>query len=235
MSVGSKKIFRPRESGDIKALVDAWPLAWIVCGKPADFAATPLPVQLRCDAQGRPQTVVGHFARANPQVEQLAADPDALILLLGPQGYVSPSWFDDRSMAPTWNYTSVAFHVRIVLEHDEASIRQRIEDLVTAMEAGHASPWRIEDMGDRYAKLAQHVVGFHADIHEVRASFKLGQDERDDVFPDILAGLEASGKQDLLAWMERLAGPERLARVAPARKASKASERVAASGKTSKP
>lgn len=227
MSIGTKKIYQPRENSDIKALVDAFPLALIVCGKPSDMAATPIPVQLHCDETGRPDMLVGHFARSNPQLQQLREDPEALVLLLGPQAYVSPSWFDDRSMAPTWNYTSLAFHVSIVLEEEPATIRKRIEDLVTAMEAGNHDPWKIDDMGARFASLAEHVTGFHAPIHEVRASLKLGQDERDDVFPDILAGLAASGKRDVVSWMERLAGAEKLAAVEPARKASRAPERVA--------
>lgn len=227
LSIGTKKIYQPRDNSDIKALVDAFPLALIVCGKPSDMAVTPIPVQLRCDETGRPDMLVGHFARSNPQLQQLRNNPEALVLMLGPQAYVSPSWFDDRSMAPTWNYTSLAFHVTMVLEDDPATIRKRIEDLVTAMEAQHHKPWQIDDMGERFAKLASHVVGFHAPIHEVRASFKLGQDERDDVFPDILAGLDASGKRDVVTWMERLAGAERLAAVAPAREASGAPERVA--------
>jgi predicted FMN-binding regulatory protein PaiB len=229
VSVGTRKIYQPRDNGDIKALVDAHPLAWILCGKPEDFAATPIPVQLRCDDQGRPSMLVGHFARSNPQLTHLRENPDALVLVTGPQAYVSPSWFDDRTMAPTWNYTSVAFHVSIMLEEDPATIRRRIEDLVTAMEAPHPRPWRIADMGTRYAKLANHVVAFHAPIHAVRASFKLGQDERDDVFPDILAGLEATGERDLVTWMERLAGPERLATVAAARRNSQAPARVVGS------
>lgn len=226
MSIGAKKIYQPRDPSDIKALVDAYPLAWIVCGKPSEFAVTPIPVQLRCDDQGQPRMLVGHFARSNPQVKQLRENPDALVLLAGPQAYVSPSWFDDRSMAPTWNYTSIAFHVSMVLEDDPATIRQRIEDLVTAMEAHHHHPWNIDDMGARYTALASHVVGFHAPIHAVRASFKLGQDERDDVFPDILAGLEATGEHELVAWMERFAGPKRLAAVDAARKRSKAPSRI---------
>lgn len=66
MSIGSKKAYQPRDDADIAALVAANPLAWIICGGAADFAATPIPVQLRCDEDGRPSMLVGHFARSNP-------------------------------------------------------------------------------------------------------------------------------------------------------------------------
>jgi len=227
MSVGSKKIYQPRDNDDIQALVDGHPLAWIVCGSPAEFAATPIPVQLRCDEDGEPSMLVGHFARSNPQLAQLAATPEALVLLMGPQSYVSPSWFDDRTQAPTWNYACAAFHVTVTLEDEPDAIGQRLEDLVTAMEASHARPWHVREVGSRYASLSRGVTGFHAQIHGTRASFKLGQDERDDVFADILAGLETSGEHELVAWMERFAGPARLAAVADARAASRAPDRVA--------
>lgn len=227
MSVGSKAIFQARGNGDIKALVDAHPLAWIICGAPSDLAATPIPVQLRCDDDGRPSMLVGHFARGNPQLKQLAETPDAMVLLMGPHAYVSPSWFDDRTQAPTWNYACAAFHVRVVLEDEPAIIARRLDDLVEAMESAHAQPWHGGEMGPRYASLSRGVVGFHANILDMAASFKLGQDERDDVFADILAGLEASGAHELVAWMDRFAGPVRLESIAGMRASSRAPQRVA--------
>lgn len=227
MSVGSKAIFQARGQGDIQSLVDGHPLAWIICGTPADLAATPIPVQCRCDDSGRPSMLVGHFARSNPQVKQLAETPEAMVLLMGPNAYVSPSWFDDRTQAPTWNYACAAFHVRIVLEDEPDTIGRRLDDLVDAMESTHGRPWRSSEMGPRYASLSRGVVGFHADILGMAASFKLGQDERDDVYADILAGLEASGAHELVRWMERFAGPERLQAVAGMRARSRAPQRVA--------
>jgi len=38
-------------------------------------------------------------------------------------------------------------------------------------------------------------------VLDIRAKFKLGQDERDDTFPEILHGLEQDGKAALIAMM----------------------------------
>ena len=46
-------------------------------------------------------------------------------------------------------------------------------------------------------------VGFRARSLATQAVFKLGQDERDDTFADILAGLEATGMGELGDWMAR--------------------------------
>ncbi|HSG91920.1 MAG TPA: hypothetical protein VLA56_22085, partial [Pseudomonadales bacterium] len=47
------------------------------------------------------------------------------------------------------------------------------------------------------------VVGFHAHIRDRRVKFKLGQDERDSEYGDIVAALGAGGDATLLAWMQQ--------------------------------
>lgn len=197
--------FEPRNSSDIRALVQEQPLAWIVSGAPGAQHATPLPVQLVCDADGTPQTVLGHFARRNPQVKTLAASPRATILLLGPHGYISPSWLRNRNWAPTWNYVSVMFDVEIQLRDERTDADRLLEGLVTQMEAGRPAAWRSEELGARYEKLVTGIVGFEARIVATRSCFKLGQDERDEVFADILRALDIKDQAPLATWMRRFA------------------------------
>ncbi len=196
-------LFASRHPDDLALLVQQQPLAWILSGTPGAQQATPLPVQLVCADDGTPTTLLGHFARSNPQLQALAAAPRATVLLIGPHGYVSPSWFNDRTRAPTWNAAWAVFDVQIALHDTKADADRLIAGLVTQMEAGRPGAWAIEEMGTRYHGLAQAVVGFQATVLGVRSSFKLGQDERDDVFADILRGLDI-GKQPALAqWMRR--------------------------------
>jgi len=56
-------------------------------------------------------------------------------------------------------------------------------------------------MHARYAQLLQRIVPFRATVLDIRAKFKLGQDERDDTFPEILHGLEQDGHAALIAMM----------------------------------
>ena len=65
----------------------------------------------------------GHIARSNPQVESLRRDPRAEILILGANGYISPSWMADRTQAPTWNYASVQVLANIAFIEDDAGTR----------------------------------------------------------------------------------------------------------------
>ena len=197
----SQDRFAPRTDADVDRLIAEHPLAWVVSGLGAEIRATPLPIRPRFDTDGRLTHLVGHFARSNPQVEGLRHDPRALILFLGPQGYISPSWMGDRTQAPTWNYASAQFLVEVELMSDPDELQALLQDLIDTVEARRPDAWRLEEMGERFARLSRMIVGFQAHILDTRAKFKLGQDERDDVFADILAGLEATGGVNLREWM----------------------------------
>lgn len=193
--------YAPRETDDITALVTDHPFAWIVSGG-EPWSATPLPLRPRFDEAGSVVAFVGHFARNNPQVERLRALPRALLLFMGPHAYVSPSWMADRTQAATWNYASAAFDCTLSLIDDADGITDALRDLIDAMEQGRPNLWSLDDMGERAARLARGVVAFRAEIVEVRAAFKLGQDERDQEYGEIIRGLEAAGDHALVAAMK---------------------------------
>lgn len=199
--------FTPQTQQAVVDLVRTQQLAWIVSAGEA-FAATPLPLRPKLAPDGRIEALIGHFARRNPQVEALRRDPRALVLAMGPHGYVSPSWFADRTQAPTWNFATVRFEVEVEFLEDDAVLRAVIDDLVASREAGRSNAWSVAEMGARYDRLAQGVIAFHARVIDQVAVFKLGQDERDDVYPEILAGLEADGAEALAQAM-RAANPGR--------------------------
>src|SRR5690606_27493143 len=99
-------LFGPRSDQDLVRLVRDHPLAWIVSGEGEDFGASLLPLLPILSREGALTGLWGHFSRANPQFARLQRDGRAAILFLGPSGYISPSWMNDRSQAPTWNYAS---------------------------------------------------------------------------------------------------------------------------------
>lgn len=202
MAIASNR-FAAHSPADVVQLVLEHPLAWIVSNGTADPRATLLPLRPELDASGRLVHLVGHFARSNDHVELLRQQPRALILVLGAQGYVSPSWMQDRTQAPTWNYASAHFVVNISFFEEPGQIEAHLHDLVGAMEAGRPNAWSVEEMGARYAALSKRVIGFRAQIEDTRAKFKLGQDERDDVFRDIAAGLADSQSSELLRWVRQ--------------------------------
>lgn len=190
--------FAPRSQSDVLALVQDYPLAWVVSCE-HNAPATPLPLLAECDGDGRIVSLFGHFARRNPQVEALQASPKALILFQGPQGYVSGRLVSKQKWGPTWNYAVARFdvHIEFVPNEIDAALRA----LAAHLEAGQAEPWTVESMGERYEELQQYIIAFRAHVEHVDATFKLGQDETRETFQEIVAG---HGNKDLTGWMRRL-------------------------------
>jgi transcriptional regulator len=203
---GASDRFAPRSEAQVIRLIEENPLAWVISHGEDTFEATPLPLRAVVNAQGHIERLVGHFARSNRQVAALRHDPRAIVLFLGPNRYISPSWMHDRTWGPTWNYASAQFVVDIEFWTDPAKLDWQLQDLIGAMEKEGA--WRSAEMGPRYAQLTQYIVGFDAHIRARRAKFKLGQDERDAIFADIVKALRRSGDDDLLAWTQEL-NPDR--------------------------
>lgn len=194
--------FAPPGPAEVSRLIEAFPLAWLVSTGP-EFLSTPLPLRPRYDSSGRLLELHGHMSRGNPQVAALQAHPRALVLFIGPHGYVSPSWMADRTQAPTWNYASAQFVVETQFVAGDAELDPMLADLVDTMEAGRERCWQASEMGGRYRTLTRRIIGFRLHVQGGRLKFKLGQDERDDVYGDIVRGLADEGSGELLEWMQR--------------------------------
>ncbi|MDR7191969.1 FMN-binding negative transcriptional regulator [Luteimonas terrae] len=193
--------YAPRHDGDVLRLLDAQPFAWLVSPGGDDAAFTPLPLRTEIDAEGRLVALRGHVARRNPHVARLRRDPIAYALVIGPHAYVSPSWLDDRTQAPSWNYAAAAFTLHVDCSEDAADIAEELDAMVNSMEAGRPNAWALPEMGERYARLAQGVTALRGRIIETRATFKLGQDEAPHDFAQLIAGLVSGGEHALVDWM----------------------------------
>lgn len=185
--------FSPASPDGIPALIAEYPLAWVIS---RDFDATLLPLLVECDAGGEPTALLGHYPLHNPQVAMFKADRGALILFTGPQGYVSPTIVTAPGWGPTWNYAAlrIVADIEFVPAETDTALRLLIDHLETG------SGWTGDAMGERYDMLSRYVVAFRATIRSVEATFKLGQDERQATFDDIV---ERHGNHILADWMKR--------------------------------
>ena len=189
-------LFLPRDPSDVAALVEAYPLCWVVSGEADRRYATPLPLLPERDGEGRVVSLFGHIARSNPQQKALEKESHATILCMGPQGYISPRLVSNPTWGPTWNYAVSRFETEIRFvphENDDALHR-----LATALEGTGPDSWTPARMGRRYEQLKPRIIAFRATVLETHAKFKLGQDENDVVFKDIVEGL---ADQALAEWM----------------------------------
>jgi transcriptional regulator len=128
------------------------------------------------------QSLELHLVRSNP-IARLAGPIPALMIVSGPDGYVSPDWYGVEDQVPTWNY--VAVHLRGVLEPlPNAELRAVLDGISDEFETRLApkQPWRAEKMpGDLLDRMMRQIVPFRLRIEDVQGTWKLNQNKTDAV------------------------------------------------------
>ena len=145
-----------------------------------------------------------HLARPNAQWK---ADPigDGLAVFLGPDAYVTPSWYAAKAehgkVVPTWNYQTV--HARGPVEFFEDA--DRLLDVVTRLtnlhEGGRMAPWAVSDAPAAFiAAQLRGIVGMRMPITSLTGKRKMSQNRSEADRTGVKAGLAASEREN-----ERLA------------------------------
>ena len=84
-------------------------------------------------------TLRGHVARANPQWQRAQPRVHALAIFLGPNTYISPSWYPTKQqtgkVVPTWNYLAIHAYGEINFFDDPAQLRDHVGRLTEMHEA----------------------------------------------------------------------------------------------------
>lgn len=192
------EVFKPSDPRSISDLIRSHPLAWVVSQTPEGLRGSTIPILAHCDADGRVIRLEGHFPRRNPQVKGLRTDPGALFLFIGPHSYISPGMVRDKTWGPTWNFAHAQFQARVEFFEASDLMEAHLRRLIDAMEKYRDAPWSLDDMGPRYRGLMDHIIGFNAYVDDAQHRFKLGQDERPEIFADICDALGDTPLQRLM-------------------------------------
>lgn len=174
--------------------------------------STPLPLYLVPD-EGEWGTLYGHMARVNPQWRTPAVG-NALAIFMGPDAYVSPSWYPTKQqthkVVPTWNYVAVhAFGPMEVFEESD-----RLMDVITRLtnlhEKERPDPWAVSDAPDDYIRgLLKGIVGIRLPITELQGKRKMSQDKSAQDRAGVARGLADSDRPDDRAAAELVQGVDR--------------------------
>ena len=150
-----------------------------------------------------------HLARGNALTRHLEG-ANALVVLNGPHGYVSPRWYPDggADQVPTWNYLALEL---------EGRVRRMDEDgllaLVTALSDTHEArvtsggqPWTMDKLdAARQRGLLGGIVGFEMEVAGWRETFKLSQNKSEAERTALAEGLEREGAVAIAHLMRGIA------------------------------
>jgi transcriptional regulator len=154
-------------------------------------------------------TLRGHIARANPQWKRADAGTPALVTLLGPDAYVTPSWFPSKretgKVVPTWNYITVHATGPLRFFDDRAPLLDLVTRLTDAHEGRREKPWAVTDAPAAYIDaMLKAIVGFELPIARLEGKWKLSQNKSAADVAGIRDGLAAEPGEDAAALAEAM-------------------------------
>ncbi len=142
-----------------------------------------------------------HLARSNVLTPHLDG-ARALITVNGPDGYISPRWYDNRDTVPTWDYAALEMEGRIRTLSDP-ELEQLLHDVITTFE-DHipGEKWFASECSERvWSGLFRGITGFGMTVDEWRPTFKLSQKKNEAERARIAAGVENGGNAALAKWI----------------------------------
>ncbi len=177
----------------VRALVRENPWATIVTHVPGrGLVASHYPVLLEEDAEGI--SIVSHVGRPDERLHELGAH-ESMVVVYGPQGYVSPSWYGISPAVPTWNFAVAHLYGTAEILSDDENLRV-LERLVSHFESALPEPYlmnRTLENADYAARIVHGTVGFRLRAERFEAKEKMSQDKPDEVVERIIEALRRPG------------------------------------------
>ena len=185
---------------EIRRLVRENPWATFVSHTPSGLVASHYPVLLDDAAStGDDIVLVSHFGRPDEQLHGLGSS-EILVIIQGPHGYISPSWYEPDDFVPTWNH--VTAHLYGTPELLEAEENFAVLDRLTDhFEARMPDPKSLHIDEESARRIAKGTVGLRLRVTRFDARAKLSQNKTPEVVERIIAALEGDGaySSELLA------------------------------------
>ena len=190
--------FEENDRDILRAMIGEARLANLVTATEDGLIATPLPLFLDPE-EGERGTLYGHVARANPQW-RTAPVGEALAIFMGPDAYVTPSWYATKQehgkVVPTWNYTAVHAYGSVEFFEDADRLLDVVTRLTRLHEASRDQPWSVGDAPEPFVHAQlKGIVGLRLQISRLEGKRKLSQNRNLADRTGVAEGLAASERE----------------------------------------
>jgi transcriptional regulator len=172
----------------------------VVNGKPF---ATHLPVLPIKDEAG--WHIDAHVARANPQWQALAKEPEALLVFAGPHTYSSPAEYRSERRVPTWNYITVHATGPLEVLHQTEDKQAILAHLIEHHDKAFLPRWQQFEPALRDGLFGA-IVGLRMRVTSLEGKFKLNQHRLADDRAELQQQYRAAddNRREIASWMEQL-------------------------------
>ncbi len=197
--------FKQNDTQQMLAFIAEHPMASIVSMSSDGLVGNHIPM-LVVQRQGQ-YYLQGHVARANSLSKDIDSSIDVLAMFIGPNGYVSPSWYPskktDPRTVPTWNYVAVHITGEMAFYQDKDWLKQHLENLSSTHENRIKQSWQLSDAPDDYIdKMLNAIVGIEISINNITGNTKMSQNHSLENRQGVIQGFNALNKQDVAAWVK---------------------------------
>jgi transcriptional regulator len=146
---------------------------------------------------GEQGALLGHLARNNDQWRHEVVG-DALVVVHGPDAYVSPAWYASKAehgrVVPTWNYLTAHVYGHLVVHVDPIWVEDLVRRLTEPQEVSRPEPLSVDYAPPRYFRgQLRAIVGIELRISRVETKAKLSQNRPTADIDGVIAGLTSSG------------------------------------------
>jgi transcriptional regulator len=136
----------------VRTLLSHIRAADLITSTPQGMLATYLPLLYDPDT-GEHGVLLGHVARNNDQWREPASG-ESLVIVHGPDAYVTPSWYPSKAehgrVVPTWNYVTAHVYGQLVVHDDPEWLATLVRRLTDHHEADLATPWSADDAPPKF-------------------------------------------------------------------------------------
>ena len=175
---------------EVKRLVRENPWATIVSNTATGLVASHYPVVLE-ETGSDVISIVSHVGRPDEKLHELG-EHEILMIIQGPHGYVSPSWYGNDEFVPTWNHVTAHLYGTPVILSDAENF-EVLDDLVDHFEKQLPEPVSLDLDEDQARRIAKGTVGIRFVVTRFDARLKLSQNKPPEVVERIIDALETDG------------------------------------------
>lgn len=194
--------FAVTDPDEVKRLIRENPWATFVSPTSNGLVASHYPIVLE-ETEGDEISFVSHVGRPDDDQHELGQH-EMLVIVQGPHGYISPSWYDVGSRIPTWNHVTAHLYGVPEILTPEENFRV-LTELVEHFEGDMPHPAHLWDE-PAAERVAKGTAGLRFRVTRFEARLKLSQNKPDEVHHRIvseLAGGEHYSNPALAAEMNR--------------------------------
>lgn len=177
---------------EIRRLIRENPWATLVSNTSSGLVASHYPILL--EEERTELSIVTHVGRPDEKAHELG-EHELLVIVQGPHGYISSSWYGSHIEVPTWNF--IVAHLSGVPELLDGTENFDVLSRLVERFERHVEDPRLLDSTPEIEEDARHdsrgTVGLRLRPTRVVAKQKMSQNKSSEIVATVLAELEGEG------------------------------------------